>query len=225
VLVRRGKVVYFEPLGQRDPQSGAPMTKDAIFRLYSMTKPFTSVAMMMLLEDGHNGVTLRNPRLGFVCTGQTVDGDPGLEGYYLEHDRDLAPDERVRFARGERMPDFDAARAPRLDPAIWPPARLDTVVSRYAMEYVRTFARYLATLLRAQGEEVAVETDGGQASVRLRGWRLTRALEPLHPDAFEAWCELWHGALAVHDRRLRLEATREPGGDVLFRVAARPAVA
>jgi CubicO group peptidase (beta-lactamase class C family) len=59
VVVRRGKVVYFEALGQRDPQSGAPMTKDAIFRLYSMTKPITSVAMMMLLEDGR--VLLNDP--------------------------------------------------------------------------------------------------------------------------------------------------------------------
>jgi CubicO group peptidase (beta-lactamase class C family) len=52
LVARRGKVAYFEALGQRDPQSGAPMTRDAIFRLYSMTKPFTSVAAMMLVEDG-----------------------------------------------------------------------------------------------------------------------------------------------------------------------------
>ena len=59
LVARRGKVVYFEALGQRDPQSGAPMTKDAIFRLYSMTKPFTSVAMMVLVEDGK--VLLNDP--------------------------------------------------------------------------------------------------------------------------------------------------------------------
>lgn len=59
LVARRGKVVYFEALGQRDPQSGAPMTKDAIFRLYSMTKPFTSAAMMMLVEDGK--VLLNDP--------------------------------------------------------------------------------------------------------------------------------------------------------------------
>ena len=52
LVARRGKVAYFEAFGQRDPQSGAPMTKDAIFRLYSMTKPFASVAAMMLVEDG-----------------------------------------------------------------------------------------------------------------------------------------------------------------------------
>src|SRR5574341_1478082 len=52
LVARRGKVAYFEALGQRDPQAGAPMTKDSIFRLYSMTKPFVSVAVMMLVEDG-----------------------------------------------------------------------------------------------------------------------------------------------------------------------------
>jgi hypothetical protein len=84
------------------------------------------------------------------------------------------------------------------------------------------FARYLTALARAQGEEVAVESDGGRASVRLKGWRLARGLEPLHPAGFEAWCELWHGALAAHDRRLRLDAAREPDGDVRFRIAPRP---
>ena len=59
---------------------------------------------------GHNGVSLGNPRLGFVCTGQTVDGDAGLEGYYCEYDRDLAPDERVRFAPEETPPHYDPAR-------------------------------------------------------------------------------------------------------------------
>src|ERR1043166_1797553 len=43
----------------------------------------------------NNGVVLGNPRLGFVCTGQTVDGQPGLEGYYQECDRDLGPEERL----------------------------------------------------------------------------------------------------------------------------------
>ena len=221
-------------------------------------------AAMLHGWHGHNGVTLGNPRLGVVCTGQTVDGDPGLEGYYLEHDHDLAPDERVRFARGERMPAFDPAAAPRLDPVAWPPERLDTVIARYAMEYVRTtlpvalallgpdgtrallghaarligmqyhdetarlleidgrgpepFARYLAALAEAQGEAVEVTAGRGRASVRLRGWRLVRGLEPLDPAAFEAWSELWRGALAAHDRSLRLDAAREAGGDILFRI-------
>src|SRR5215813_9965272 len=87
---------------------------------------------------GHNGVSLGNPRLGFVCTGQTVEGDPGLEGYYLEYDREIGAHERVRFATGERMPCFDPGTAPKLDSAGWPEARLRKVERSYAMEYVRS---------------------------------------------------------------------------------------
>jgi CubicO group peptidase (beta-lactamase class C family) len=52
LVARKGQVVYFASFGVRDPGTGAPMGKDAIFRLYSMTKPFASVAAMMLMEDG-----------------------------------------------------------------------------------------------------------------------------------------------------------------------------
>src|SRR5258706_10159292 len=52
LVARKGQIVYFESFGQLDPASGARMTKDAIFRLYSMTKPYTSVAAMMLMEEG-----------------------------------------------------------------------------------------------------------------------------------------------------------------------------
>lgn len=52
LIARRGRVGYFESFGQRDTAAGAPMAKDAIFRIYSMTKPITSVAAMMLWEDG-----------------------------------------------------------------------------------------------------------------------------------------------------------------------------
>lgn len=52
LVARKGRIVYFEAFGQLDPASGKPMTRDAIFRLYSMTKPYTSVAAMMLVEEG-----------------------------------------------------------------------------------------------------------------------------------------------------------------------------
>ena len=68
---------------------------------------------MLRAWHAHNGVSLGNPRLGFVCTKQTTDGQPGLEGYYYEHDRALEPEERLRFAPGEDGPDFDPAAAPR----------------------------------------------------------------------------------------------------------------
>ena len=52
LVARRGKLAWFECMGVRDPASGAPMMKDTIFRIYSMTKPIVSVAAMMLWEEG-----------------------------------------------------------------------------------------------------------------------------------------------------------------------------
>ncbi len=207
---------------------------------------------------GHNGVSLGNPRLGFVCTGQTVNGDPGLEGYYYEYDHDLAPDKRVRFASGEHAPRFDPARAPKLDSADWPAERLAKVERSYAMEYVRSllpsmhelfgadeagalvgraarliglqyydeiaallgvhgngtedFARLLGALAAAQGEDVEVEG----AAVTQRGWRLMADVS--EADAmFGAWNALWEGALAVHNRGLKLVTERQDGA-IIWRV-------
>ncbi|MDB5417434.1 MAG: beta-lactamase [Phenylobacterium sp.] len=51
MLVRHGKVVEFKTYGKKS-LGGAPMTKDSIFRIYSMSKPLTGVAMMILFEEG-----------------------------------------------------------------------------------------------------------------------------------------------------------------------------
>jgi CubicO group peptidase (beta-lactamase class C family) len=51
-IARRGKLAYFDAFGFRDKEAGVPMTKDTIFALASMTKPMTSVAIMMLNEEG-----------------------------------------------------------------------------------------------------------------------------------------------------------------------------
>jgi CubicO group peptidase (beta-lactamase class C family) len=52
LIQQHGHPVYFESFGVRDVASQLPMTADSIFRLYSMSKPVTSVAAMMLVEDG-----------------------------------------------------------------------------------------------------------------------------------------------------------------------------
>src|SRR5277367_2433150 len=52
MVARHGKVVEFAATGKRDIAAAAPMQKDSIFRIYSMTKPITGVAMMMLFEEG-----------------------------------------------------------------------------------------------------------------------------------------------------------------------------
>lgn len=53
---RHGRVVYFEALGQRDREAGDPMARDDLFRVYSMTRPVTSTAVMMLWEEGRFGL-------------------------------------------------------------------------------------------------------------------------------------------------------------------------
>ena len=83
----------------------------------------------------NNGVVLGNPRLGFVCTGQTVDGQPGLEGYYKEWDHELAPEERLRFSAGERCPAFNPVSLPGF-PRASPQERLRKVLRNYSMEYI-----------------------------------------------------------------------------------------
>jgi hypothetical protein len=213
----------------------------------------------------NNGELLGNPRLGFVCTKMTTEGQPGLEGYYYEHDRPLAPSERLRFAPDEDAPDFDPARAPRLDSATWPPERLARAMRNYAMTYVRTmlielvelfgaeearrlggvtgrligmqyyartaellaikdhtlpaFAEYLTQLGIAQGDDTTWSRDGDAVVVRQRSWRLMG--DAPEPAAFDAWNELWVGALSIHDRRARLHVEQRPdrnGSDITWRL-------
>ena len=53
VVARDGQVVHFEASGYQDVEAGEPMTEDTLFRMYSMTKPIASAALMMLWEEGH----------------------------------------------------------------------------------------------------------------------------------------------------------------------------
>lgn len=52
LVARHGKVVLYDTVGKIDPAGSAPMTKDAIFRIYSMSKPITTLTAMMLVEEG-----------------------------------------------------------------------------------------------------------------------------------------------------------------------------
>ncbi len=57
MVAREGKLVHFEKFGMQDIAAAKPIQFDTIFRLYSMTKPITSVAVMMLYEEGHFQLT------------------------------------------------------------------------------------------------------------------------------------------------------------------------
>jgi len=86
LVARHGKIAMFEAIGVRDPATKAPMTRDSIFRIYSMSKPITSVAAMTLLEDGRfslaDPVSKYIPQLGDLKVGVEkpgADGKPTLE--------------------------------------------------------------------------------------------------------------------------------------------------
>src|SRR5580698_11044523 len=85
MVSRHGKVVEFDATGKRDIAANAPMQKDSIFRIYSMSKPITGVAMMILYEEGkwqlNDPVSRYIPEFAHlkVYMGKNDDGSPKLE--------------------------------------------------------------------------------------------------------------------------------------------------
>jgi|SRR5579875_315237 CubicO group peptidase (beta-lactamase class C family) len=77
LLARHGRIGYLKAIGWRDAEAQTPMTTDTLFRLASMTKPITSVAVMMLVEEGK--LRLDDPVSKFIpeFKGPTV-GVPNL---------------------------------------------------------------------------------------------------------------------------------------------------
>ena len=64
MVARKGKLVYSQAFGGQNDAAGAPMKPDSLFRIYSMTKPLVSTALMMLVEDGK--VQLTDPVSKFL---------------------------------------------------------------------------------------------------------------------------------------------------------------
>jgi CubicO group peptidase (beta-lactamase class C family) len=86
LVARQGKVAWFEPVGKLDSAAGTPMPRDGIFRIYSMSKPITTVAAMMLVEDGRlkldDPVSAYLPEFANMTVGVEkpgADGKPVLE--------------------------------------------------------------------------------------------------------------------------------------------------
>ena len=106
LVARKGKVIYFESVGQLDPANGKPMGKDAIFRLYSMTKAYTSVAAMMLMEEGKlrliDSVSKYLPALGKLeVSVPMIDPYTGATRYVnVPTDRDVNIQDLLRHTSG-----------------------------------------------------------------------------------------------------------------------------
>ena len=114
LIARNGHIAYFDSAGQLDPSSGREMTKDAIFRLYSMTKPYTSVAIMMLMEEGKLRISdpvskflpaLANP----VVSVERRDPQTGMIKYVnVAADREVTIQDLLRHTAGYVYPGFTA---------------------------------------------------------------------------------------------------------------------
>jgi CubicO group peptidase (beta-lactamase class C family) len=106
LIARHGKIAYFETVGVRDPATKVPMTKDSIFRIYSMSKPITSVAAMMLWEDGRfnlsEPVSKYIPQMGGLKVGvekpDPSGGKPTLE--LVPTKRDMTIQDLFRHTSG-----------------------------------------------------------------------------------------------------------------------------
>ena len=111
-----------------------------------------------------NGVSLKNPRLGYVCVSEDLTGQFGFCGYFKEYDHDLAPEERLQFAPDETPPPFDPAKQPSPPDAQWSEERLTKAARNYAMEYCRNGIRELTGII-ARERALAI----GQRAARLTG--------------------------------------------------------
>ncbi|HET6306940.1 MAG TPA: serine hydrolase domain-containing protein [Rhodopila sp.] len=86
LVARHGKVAFHQGFGRRNPAADQPMGKDAIFRIYSMTKPIVSVAVMMLWEEGH--LLLGDPIGKYIpAFGRTKVGNAAGDGDGLAEPR------------------------------------------------------------------------------------------------------------------------------------------
>ncbi len=82
LVARQGQIAHFDATGVMDIDRGTPMARDAILRIYSMTKPITSVAVMMLQEEGL--LRLTDPVSDTIPTFADVQVWMGGEGADME---------------------------------------------------------------------------------------------------------------------------------------------
>lgn len=89
LIARRGQVLLHETVGQQDPANNVPMALDSIFRIYSMTKPIVSVAIMMLMEQGK--LLLSDPVAKYLPEFADVKVVTNIRGHSVVHRPAVAP--------------------------------------------------------------------------------------------------------------------------------------
>lgn len=151
----------------------------------------------------HNGVTLGNPNLGFVCTKTTVDGQPGLEGYYREFPAPLDAHERLRFAPEEVCPYIEPADLPTLDVDAWPDERRAKAYRNYSMEYIRNALPVLSELVGP--EEARYLGRISALQIGMHSHREIAATLDVDDDSATSFLTLLATLLAAHGDDVHLE--------------------
>jgi len=105
LVARHGKVAWVSVQGKRAPDSDDPMKFDSIFRIYSMTKPITSIALMQLVEEGKlqvsDPVAKYLPEIGKMKVGTEVAGPDGKPVLHLsDPDRPMTVQDLLRHTAG-----------------------------------------------------------------------------------------------------------------------------
>lgn len=126
LVARKGKIAYLEHRGVADTAKKVPMDDDTIFRIYSMSKPITSVAVMTLYEEGH--FFLDDPVSNFI---------PELGGLSV-----IDPDSVESSAPAFNIPDESAVNNPQ---RVATPTDLKTVPARRDMT-IRDLLRHTSGL-------------------------------------------------------------------------------
>ena len=111
-----------------------------------------------------NGVSLKNPRLGFVCVSEDLTGQFGFCGYFKEFNTELSSKERLQFAPNERPPRFDPAQQPVPPNEHWTKERLNKAKRNYSIEFCRNGLKELMNII---GNKDAL--DIGMRAARLTG--------------------------------------------------------
>ncbi len=104
LVARNGRLVHLNAIGQQDVASQTPMQTDTLFRIYSMTKPITSVAVMMLWEQGK--IRLTDPITRFLPQFEEAMVYSG-RGFYTDLDRQPTIQDLLRHTSGLSYADFD----------------------------------------------------------------------------------------------------------------------
>ncbi|WP_293961100.1 hypothetical protein [Sneathiella sp.] len=157
-----------------------------------------------------NGVSLKNPRLGFVCTSQDMDGQYGMAGYFKVHSHDLAPEERLQFRPGELAPPFDPSAAPILDTSTWPEERLQKANRNYSMEYVKNSLIILGDMY---GPMETTTFAGITAQlIGKQFYRSTADTLGITGDSAEAFARYLAGMIDGHDDEVEMEQD----GDAMY---------